>query len=109
MLPIICVYYYYLFNETKINAYHNNKFVLNIFWCTITFSPCTDISTIKQSTQELNQKKATNEIILQDLTNTLKALEKSKDACRTQTNEQETYKRKLLSSIKFVYYNTKYN
>ncbi|KAL5233335.1 hypothetical protein ACI65C_000745 [Semiaphis heraclei] len=59
-----------------------------------------DIGKIKQSTQELTKKKATNEIILQELTTTLMALKKSKDACRSRTNEQETDKRKLLSSIK---------
>lgn len=73
---------------------------MNIVWCTTTFSPYTDIGTIKQSTKESNKKKTSGEIIFQELKITLTALEKSKDTCRTRANEKEAYERKLLSLIK---------
>ncbi|XP_060872726.1 uncharacterized protein LOC132946690 [Metopolophium dirhodum] len=58
------------------------------------------IGKIEQSKQELNKKKSSGEIILKELKITLTALEKSKETCRTRANEQEAYKRELLSSIK---------
>lgn len=73
---------------------------MEFFWCTITFSPLIDIGKIEQSKRELNKKKSSGEIILEELKITLTALEKSKDAWRTRANDQEEYKRELLSSIK---------
>eukprot|EP00102_Acyrthosiphon_pisum_P017190 XP_008188475.1 PREDICTED: uncharacterized protein LOC100570435 [Acyrthosiphon pisum] len=61
-----------------------------------------DIGKIEQSKRELNKKKYSDEIILKELKITLTALEKSKDTCRTRANEQEAYKRELLSSIKHL-------
>lgn len=43
---------------------------------------------------------SSGEIILEELKITLTALKKSKDAWRTHANDQEEYKKELLSSIK---------
>ncbi|XP_050054897.1 uncharacterized protein LOC114132904 isoform X3 [Aphis gossypii] len=61
-----------------------------------------DIHKIKKSKLRLKKKKTFGELILQKLNIALMALEKSKDTCRARTNEQDAYKRKLMSSIKIL-------